>query len=333
MSQAGNYIISGGGAGGANEIKITKFTSNGTFNKDANSVWITVLLWNASGGGGSGRQGVSTMAGGGGGGAGGGLLYLTFPSFQFAASETVTIGAGGTGGAPQTMNDTDGIDGTDGGKSSVGNITVAIATSAIAQSGGRGGTSTLTTSGGIFQALCDDYADTVGSINTSGGYGAALIDGNRGGYSAEGLVSNGTNNVFQYPGSGGGGGAGANNATPSQAGDGGPVVQFFYEVLSGVTPTIIQAGGAGGIETGTIDGGNGTDFISTSGGRFVGATGGGGGGGQYVGAVAGNGGNGGIPSAGGGGGGGSLNGTDSGSGGDGSRGEIWIIETLGTLTT
>lgn len=322
MSQAGNYNSGGGGNGGGTEVKLTKFTANGTFNKDARSLFITVLLWNAGGGGGSGRQGVSTMAYGGGGGGGGGFLYLTFPSIQFAASETVTIGAGGAGAPAQASMNSDGIAGTDGGVSSIGAISIYPQFVASGLSNGGGGGTTSPGEAGTPQPLIDEYQTFGVSAQNYGGLGGIPN-------SSDAPVI-GYNNVRQYIASGGGGGARADATTEQAGGRGGNIMNFGGP--NAITPDILQMGGAGGTESGTIDGTAGTDFVSTTGGRMTAATGGGGGGGQHVGLAAGNGANAGIPSAGGGGGGGSLNGTTSGAGGDGARGEIWVIETLGTLT-
>jgi len=115
----------------------------------------------------------------------------------------------------------------------------------------------------------------------------------------------------------GGGGSGANTLIVRQAANGAPKFD--------VNLNTILAGGAGGIESGTIDGQQGSSISSAPVGYPFLGTGGGGGGGQSTGIVAGNGANA-ILGGGAGGGGGSINATTSGSGGNGFRGEIRIYE-------
>jgi len=192
----------------------------------------------------------------------------------------------------------------------------------------KGGTASLCNPG-AGQTLCSDQSYSAWSIRNGGGYGNPNSAGDVADSPTNGDFGGGYTNAFQYPSSGGGGGSGASGVVYA-GGDGGPIKQFGWD--SQPNPGIIYNGGSGGVETGVINGSNGLDFLSTTVGRLVGATGGGGGGGQSAGVVAGAGGNGGIPGGGGGGGGGSLNGTPSGAGGAGGRGEVWIIESLGTLT-
>ena len=102
--------------------KITRYTANDTWTKDAKTVSVTVILWNGGWGGGSGRQGLTTAAGGGGGGCQGGAASLTVNASAFNATETVTIGAGGGGGAAQTGTGTNGNPGGAGGTTIFGNV-------------------------------------------------------------------------------------------------------------------------------------------------------------------------------------------------------------------
>jgi hypothetical protein len=292
---APTYQASGAGVGGT---KITKFTSSGTWTKDANSAWVQVMVFGGGGGGGSGRQGASTAAGGGqGGGTGGGSSFYTAASL-LGATETVTIGAGGTGGVAQAGNNTDGNIGGAPTASSFGSNLVTLASGTNAAAGTNG-----TASGGIG-----------GTGNYSGGNGG----GN--GTLTVGGTGQPSNATLMTVASGGGGGGG-DTATARAGGAGGDIIMF------NAAPTII-AGGAGGVETGTINGGAGLPGLQAGQGGYLGGSGGGGGGGQKSGGVAGNGGAGGIPCAGGGGGGGSINGTNSGAGGAGGRGEIWVVEYL-----
>lgn len=311
--------------GGLN-FTVTKFTANGTFTKNVATKFIDVICWNGGGGGGSGRQGASGAASGGSGGAGGGVLVFSGMASYFNASESVTIGAGGTGGAAQASASTNGNDGTPGGVSALGNIFISLAGSgSTGFNNGAKGTSTGNVSGGAQGNYMYPYYPIDGSTGALSIGGVGKIIAGTTPKPVTDYSSTATTFAVYYIPQSGGGGAGANSVTAYQGGTGGDSIAFLTQTGFAV-PDILNAGGAGGIESGTIDGGNGNDAITSSGGRYVPASGGGAGGGQSAGLVAGNGGNGGAPGAGAGGGGGSLNGTNSGAGGAGGRGEVWVIE-------
>lgn len=320
----GSGLLGIGSAPGGLNILLTKFTANGTFTKNASTKYIEVICWNGGGGGGSGRQATSGTSGGGSGGAPGGLLVFGGYAALFGATESVTIGSGGAGGAAQTSANTSGINGTPGGVSAIGNIFYSLAGSYGSNfNNGIGGTAAATTAGGTNAGWSYPFYPLYNSVFQAVGGSGKLVAGIDG--SVFELDTNGKYSFSTYLiGGPGGGGAGANSVTAYKGGDGADIIGFNNQ--EGSVPDVISAGGAGGIESGTIDGGAGNDAISNTGGRYVAASGGGAGGGQSSGLVAGNGGNGGLPSAGGGGGGGSLNGTNSGTGGDGGRGEVWVIE-------
>lgn len=309
-STPGEIVISSIGGGGGGIIAITKFTSSGIFTKNPNASQISVITWNGGWGGGGGRQGLSGQAGGGGGGPAGGVCVTFGPAALFDVNENVFIGEGGLGGSAQASASTDGNPGAVGGISYLGNIMGSgAAAGQTMTSGGR-----IVNTSGITSFFSSIQAPSVPTTYVSGGHGSINVGGNGG-------AGTGNTPAFDYAPTGGGGGGGADSVNIRGGGHGG----HSYTYGSG-SASVITLGGSGGIESGTIDGGDGNDFISNTGGRVVGATGGGGGGGQSLGLVAGNGGNGGIPGGGGGGGGGSLNGTNSGAGGDGGRGEVWVIE-------
>lgn len=294
-------------------IKITKYTANDTWTKDAQAQIITIISWNSGSGGGSGRQGSSTAAGGGASGAPGNFVIWTSIASMFNSSETVTVPAGGAGGLTQGSAASNGNAGTIGSVSSLGNIKCAITGNAF----GGGGTTT-TVSAGAAQTSYIVSSYTVANMSqqpTSGGSNVASSNANGWSYSV---------NNASYGNGGGAGGSGADSGTERQAGNGQGIC-----FPTTTNSDLIATGGAGGLESGTINGGAGSANISTTGGRFIGATGGGGGGGQSIGAAAGIGGAGGAGGGGGGGGGGSIDGTTSGAGGAGGRGELWVIEYLG----
>lgn len=298
--------------GGGNVI-ITNLTTAdiSPFTFNASTQYVTIYGWSGGGGGGSGRRGASTAAGGGTGGSPGRCFSFSAPKSFFAATEAFVVGTGGTGGASQTVDNSDGNNGGLGLQTTFGNIILGNIGTNIGP-GGTSGTAPGSAGGGTYFNF--DVARQLLSgvqITQSGGNGTNVA-----GSSAIALGSE----VFNMGATAAGGGAGADSVTPRQGGNGANFVTVDASA-------VILAGGAGGIEGGTINGGAGLNQV-TSGGVMTGGTGGGGAGGQSSGGVAGNGGAGGFPGGAGGGGGGSLNGTNSGTGGDGANGMIIVIEYL-----
>jgi hypothetical protein len=311
VGTAGQVLMSNGAgalptfqaASGSSAI-VTAYTAaaagNHTFN--ANTKSFTVIAYGGGAGGGSGRRGASTNAGGGGGGAAGSVFHFTLPASFFGGGGGIvpyTVGAGGAGGTAQTVNDTNGNAGTIGGNTSFGSLVT------FSQSAAAGGTNGAAIGG----KWGPGYSEVSPGITLSEGGGSGSLT------SASQTVNASINGLIGPEGGGGGGGA---DSVTERSGATGCDIQ-------NINTTTILAGGAGGIESGTINGSNGQagSALATA---MVGGSGGGGGGGQSVGAVAGNGGNGGAPGGGGGGGGGSLNGTNSGAGGAGADGALYIIE-------
>ena len=277
--------------------------ASGNHTLNANTKSIMIMGFGGGAGGGSGKRSTSTAAGGGGGAAGGSFFFQCPASFFGGGGAAVpyAVGAGGTGGAAQTSDTTNGIVGNAGGVTSFGNIFTGITVSSY----GAGGTAT-SSAGGNYSVNYDCMSNANG---VAGG----------GGSNVNGTTSNITARPYAFA-TAGGGGAGADSVTMRTGGAGGLIQRPD-------TAATLLAGGTGGVESGTINGGAGQTGLTLTF-AMVGGTGGGGGGGQSAGAVAGIGGNGGFPGGGGGGGGGSLNGTNSGKGGDGAAGALYIIEYL-----
>ncbi len=304
------YVITSNGtnfvtAAPAASMKITTYNtadSPATWTKDARTQYIKLYLWGGGGGGGSGRQGASTTSSGGGGGASGGSIYWEGPASAFNTTETVVIGAGGAGGAAQASINTNGNPGAVQTITSFGNLETLIGTAAA------GGTTIAVSGGGASKN------DGVWSSQQT------LFNGGTGNVTSGGAASSTDMTITgsSYSPTPGGGGAGADSASARTGGVGGLIRKLDNS-------TTLVAGGAGGVETGTINGSNGNVPLTT-GGVLTAGTGAGGGGGQKSGGAAGNGGNGAVPGGGGGGGGGSLNGTSSGAGGNGGNGRVLIIE-------
>jgi hypothetical protein len=275
--------------------KVTQFTSTGIWTKDSRTTSITVIGIHGGAGGNSGARNVSgASTGGTGGAASGGFYYFNMPAANFGTTETVTVGLGGTGGTPVLTDNT------------AGNAAGSPTTSAFGRI--TGPYSRLVRGPIAYQPYQDNPPGGLGSL-TNGVAPAKNWELIIGGASLQRFYPS-----YDFaPGCGGGGGAGANSIT-EHSGANGQACNYV-------------SGGIGGLESTSINGGNGADWdYATCGGFIAGGGAGGGGGGQSVGAVAGNGGNGGFPGGSGGGGGGSLNGTNSGAGGNGSDGLVIVIE-------
>lgn len=274
---------------------IHKFTASGTWTKPQGMIHGRLFACGGGPGGGSGRRGAAgTNRSGGAAGSTGGILYCDLIAANLGATETVTIGAGGTGGAAVTANDTNGNAGNGGGDTFFGSISV------IGGNGGAGGTT-----GSVFAGTArTNYFNFAASTGVTGG-GAGVSGG-----------SNGNGGILSVTGGGGGGGLDTAN-TERTGGSGGNVTDPRGQTL--------VAGGA----FGAAGGGNGGAGNVAGSDAFTFGSGGGGGGSKNDGVnPGGNGGAGGAPGAGGGGGGASANGANSGAGGDGARGEVWVISYL-----
>jgi hypothetical protein len=278
-----------------NTNKTTVFLADGTFTKDSRTQYICLYMVDSGDGGMSGARFAANLARGGGGGAGGGHAFLFLPASLITAPVAVKIGVGGIGGTAQTSNDTAGKAPTaKAQKTSFGEYGFTASRLPVS---GAGGLSSGLASIALLTPSTMGAPFLAGGLNTSpdGSTGAA-----------------GTS--WTYGGASGGG----NNNTTARAG--GDSLAIF-----GATGATLVAGAAGGIEGGTINGGNGTDGYPWTNVMTPG-TGGAGGGGQKAGGVAGNGGNGAFPGGGGGGGGASINGTNSGAGGNGGAGLVIVVE-------
>jgi hypothetical protein len=275
--------------------KITTFTSNGSWTLDPRTKSVEFFAWGGGAGGGSGRCGVSAAAGGGGGGGNGALVYLKALAANLPSSPyTVTIGAGGAGGASVNATTTNGNPGIIGGITSIGTIVIAL--------GGSIGSAGTTGGGAAASSLFFSLVYIASAISSGAGSSS----------SASPAV-----NASMGWGTGGGGGSGYTTATPRVGAPAASIIDLASNTL--------VIGGLGGANTGATAG-NGN---SPSGQLFtIGGTGGGGGGndGGAVTPVAGAGGNGATPGGGGGGGAGTLSGNPSGAGGNGARGQAIIIE-------
>lgn len=211
-------------ANAASPPEVEVFTASGTWTKPAGAVLVEVI---AFGSGGSGAS--ATSGGGGGGGACATKLLL---ASQLAATETVTVPAGGAGVSGA------GTPGNDGAAAKFGNhVTAGGGGAGISNAGGGGGgaagmnavnttagneikasTTSLTRSPGYAGGAPNISAESGGGGGgTNASPGGRSLHGGGGGGSGGGTPSNGGANGYSTDGlwSGGGGGA---NGNPGAAG-------------------------------------------------------------------------------------------------------------------
>ena len=262
--------------------------SNGsyTWSVPSNAQYLIIDAIGPGGGGGSGRRGAAGTNRGGGGGGGGGVRTVYFiPVSELGGNLglSLTVPAGGAGGASRTTDDTNGSAGSPAAVHCQVTVTATSGILAYAWRGGagQGGTTSGGSGGG------PDFNGTYQG-GSGGSGGGSTPTGSAPGFATQGPQA-------------GGGGGGISSADATGAGGAG---------YSRETSRNVAANPAGG----SAGGGNGGNGIAAVAG---GAGGGGSGGGSSINSAAGNGGNGAAYGAGGGGGGASLNGFASGAGGNG----------------
>ncbi|HUO61966.1 MAG TPA: hypothetical protein VMT96_00755 [Candidatus Bathyarchaeia archaeon] len=258
--------------------------------KGIQGCWLTMI--GAGGGGGSGRRGASLSARAGGDGGGGGAFVPQryIPANALGSTYSVYVPPVASGGAAQTVNDTNGNSGTRAPDVmfSSGNLTISCGSG----HGGNGG-GTATSSG------ADGGLDGDGS-----GWGAA---GGVGSAGAGGTASSGYwGNHATTAGGGAGGGFAVSNNTALNGGAGGD-----FRML-GLT------GGAGGVAGGASPGAGSAATAGIPGGGAGGGASNGSGVGQSGASAT-------AYGAGGGGGGASLDGNNSGAGGNGGPGYVRVM--------
>lgn len=283
-----------GNVGLFNQGPITqRFTSSGSFAGHPLATGYEPVCWGGGGGGGSGRRGASGATRSGGlGGFGSVAATRKLSAKDISLPVTMTIGAGGAGGAAITADTTTGANGSAGGATSFGAY--------VSAKGGLGG------SGGLGQATGQADGQTL-PLSLIGLWAPPTT-------SVTGAPTTLTNNGGPNGGGSGGYGGALTNANVEVVGAAGAFAGWIDPAMTAPTgTTATSANGAAAASSALLD--------------IAGYGGSGGGPGAAAGGVGGNGGAGGRGS-GGGGGGASLNGSNSGAGGAGGGGQISVTMTF-----
>ena len=288
------------------DIQVFDVAGSYTWTKPANAKTMDIFMVGAHAGGGSGRRGATSTDcfGGGGSGQPGHFVASGLEADLFAATETVVVGAKGTGGAAITVNSTNGNAGTAGGVTKFGSLYQAMGANAGAGGGGAGGS-------GLGGASLSQAR-----ISLDGTNGSDCVKGGDSGTTSGSGVAGAPYSFTAQTGfvsccSGAGGSLSAANAAYA-----GQVGQTIFNGGFQTTPS----GAAGGANTG----GAGTTGTIISLGSHRKIRLGGGGGGAALSAA---GGAGGVP---GGGGGASRDGNNSGKGADGLDGLVVVYTRCGS---
>jgi hypothetical protein len=237
---------------------VQTFNASGTWTKPAAApASARVLIEVTSGGGSGGRTTISGTNGGSGGGGGGGYVNVTKLASNLGATETVTVGLGGTSLTTNTAGNT-------GGTSSFGSWLSVVGGGGGADGTfitGTAGRSGATGGGGKTQPGNGSIGGGGGIAGNASAGGIGLGQGfpgsnaNVGGHGGNGLFGGGgggpnlNNQANSYPaGDGGdtywgGGGGGGSSQGPNSTGVGG-----------GGTSVFGGAGGAGGFNSSTSNG-------------------------------------------------------------------------------
>lgn len=258
---AGSMIeIGAGGGGGGGTVDYQEFTANGTWTKPTGCTFFYAEAVGGGGGGSSGsRQASGVTSTGGTGGAGGTLVYRWGRLTELSNTESVTVGAGGTGGAAVTTDSQAQQSGVQGGDSLFG--------SSLYAPGGTNGSTT----GGIIRVRGNatfgaGFAGAGGNAVTQGAIGSYGPGGGGGGGNV--TAAGGS----QAPQAGGQGFATRKSSTPATLGGGGSGAAAGSSANGSDGPSEGDGGGGGGRGIGIAAGAGGNGAFPGGGGAGGGAS-------------------------------------------------------------
>jgi hypothetical protein len=236
---------------------VQTFSSSGTWIKPTpvpSEAFVLVELWGAGGGGGSGGLSTASVVYGGGAGGGGEYIKILIPASDLPNSVSVTIGAGGTGGANSDVNA-----GSSGGSTSFGFL--------VANGGAGGPSSTSGTllqgNGGSSSISFEPGADGNGSTVLSGAGG-----GPGGSYAFQVGYDGGECASKSTGAAAGGSGVGVNGSNATTFGNGGG------GGWTAVADNTNATNGGNGATAGGGGGGGSVKYTTTAGTRGAGGNGG-----------------------------------------------------------
>ena len=263
LTSTGTAWVSQAASGGLANVQT--FDASGTWTKPAGYAAGSRVLVQVWGAGGSGAKTASTGTTGGGGGGGGAYVELFFALSTLGATETVTIGAGGTAITAATTN------GNAGGNTTFGSLLTGYGGARGIATGGTGGggggqfsqgAAAGSTSGSPWDFLSDGTGGGIGWGGSSGANGfPGFFGGGGGGGGKNGTNVAGSAGGAAYNGGAGGGGAGQGTGA---AGAGGASIGGGNGGASSATGTAgsgAQPGGGGGGTGGGTSGAGGAGRV------------------------------------------------------------------------
>lgn len=211
---------------------IDSFTTSGTWTKPAGVSRVYFFIIAGGGGGSGGRRGAASTNRGGGVGHNSGTLLVRFAASDLSTTETITIGAGGTGGLGATVNTTSGAVGGTGGNSLVRNTSFARVSGRIGAGGGIAVIAVLNNSSP--STVLRTVGEVINSVIISSATGTTTV-------ASEAYRPNSAQNNFSWRGhASAGGGIRLTNEQTNSGGQAG-----FYNEVGTLTGAVASGKGEG----------------------------------------------------------------------------------------